>query len=101
MWLLKMLPPDTPWSLDGLTAGEADFALVLYRQAFPMLGGRCKKAEMIGGDVDSAPTAKAAQYSADIPIMGPYGHWPLRSMIVGSTTTAMVRALTLPVLLFR
>ncbi len=66
-----------------------------------VLGDRCKRAEIIGGDVDSALKADAGQCNADMLVMGAYGHSPLRSMIVGSTTTAMIRGLQLPVLLFR
>jgi nucleotide-binding universal stress UspA family protein len=33
--------------------------------------------------------------------MGAYGHGPLCSMLVGSTTTEMIRCCTIPVLLFR
>lgn len=66
-----------------------------------VLGDRCKRAEIVGGDVDGALKADAAQCNADMLVMGAYGHSPLRCMIVGSTTTAMIRGLTLPVLLFR
>lgn len=34
-------------------------------------------------------------------VMGAYGHSPLRTLIVGSTTTAMIRTVRVPVLLFR
>ena len=34
-------------------------------------------------------------------VMGAYGHSPLRNLIVGSTTTAMVRTVRVPVLLVR
>lgn len=34
-------------------------------------------------------------------VMGAYGHSPLRSLIVGSTTTAMIRAVEVPILLAR
>jgi len=33
--------------------------------------------------------------------MGAYGHSPLRTLIVGSTTTAVIRGVKLAVLLFR
>lgn len=71
------------------------------RSAREVLGGRSKRAEIISGDVDAALKADAGQCNADILVMGAYGHSPLRSMIVGSTTTAMIRGLALPVLLFR
>ncbi len=34
-------------------------------------------------------------------MMGAYGHSPLRTLIVGSTTTAMIRTVRVPVLLMR
>jgi nucleotide-binding universal stress UspA family protein len=34
-------------------------------------------------------------------MMGAYGHSPIRTMIVGSTTTAMIRTVKAPVLLVR
>jgi nucleotide-binding universal stress UspA family protein len=34
-------------------------------------------------------------------VMGAYGHSPLRNMLVGSTTTQMIRAGQTSVLLFR
>ncbi|WP_448580416.1 universal stress protein [Thermaurantiacus sp.] len=42
-----------------------------------------------------------ARTSARLLVMGAYGHSPLRSFIVGSTTTALMRACPVPVLLFR
>ena len=71
------------------------------RWAAEVLGDRCRRAEIVGGDVDGALKAEAGQIGADMLVMGAYGHSPLRSMIVGSTTTAMITRLTLPVLLFR
>jgi len=69
--------------------------------ASEVLGDRRKRSEIIGGDVDGALKADADRSGTDILVMGAYGHSPLRSMIVGSTTTAMIRRLALPVLLFR
>jgi nucleotide-binding universal stress UspA family protein len=37
----------------------------------------------------------------DLLLMGAYGHSRLRNMIIGSTTTAMIRTCKIPVLLFR
>lgn len=41
------------------------------------------------------------QGGADLLVMGAYGHSRIRSLIVGSTTTAMVRSCKIPVLLIR
>ena len=45
--------------------------------------------------------AQVAATGAELLIMGAYGHSPLRAMLIGSTTTHMIRSCTLPVLLFR
>ena len=42
-----------------------------------------------------------AMRERDMLVMGAYGHSALRAMIVGSTTTAMMRTCQVPVLLFR
>ena len=41
------------------------------------------------------------QHQGSLLVMGAYGHSPLRTLIVGSTTTAMVRTVHVPVLLIR
>jgi len=66
-----------------------------------VLGARAKRAEIIPGEADDVLIADAAQCGADLVIMGAYGHSPLRTLIVGSTTTAVIRGVHLPVLLFR
>lgn len=42
-----------------------------------------------------------AQTSGALLVMGAYGHSPLRKLIVGSTTTAMIRSVHVPMLLVR
>jgi nucleotide-binding universal stress UspA family protein len=37
----------------------------------------------------------------DLLVMGAYGHSRIRSMIIGSTTTEMVRSCLIPVMLIR
>jgi nucleotide-binding universal stress UspA family protein len=56
---------------------------------------------MIDGKPEEVIAGKIAATGAQMLIMGAYGHSPLRAMIVGSTTTEMVRSCTIPVLLFR
>jgi nucleotide-binding universal stress UspA family protein len=43
----------------------------------------------------------AAEGSIDLLVMGAYGHSPMRHLIVGSTTTAMIREVKIPILLCR
>jgi nucleotide-binding universal stress UspA family protein len=55
--------------------------------------------------VDGQPEEAISAYLAKIPdamlVMGAYGHTPLRRLIVGSTTTAMIRTVDVPILLVR
>lgn len=71
------------------------------RWAGEVMGVRSKRTEIISGDVDEGLKSDATQCNASILVMGAYGHSPLRNLIVGSTTAAMIRGLALPVLLFR
>jgi len=55
--------------------------------------------------VEGAPEAVIAERtddgSIDMLVMGAYGHSRIRSMIIGSTTTEMIRSCQIPLLLFR
>jgi len=44
---------------------------------------------------------RVGQLDIDLLIMGAYGHSRIRHLIVGSTTTAVLRSCTIPVLLLR
>lgn len=55
---------------------------------------RKAKPEQLIGDI-------VAQTPGAMLMMGAYGHSPLRTLIVGSTTTAMIRTVRVPVLLVR
>lgn len=57
--------------------------------------------EVIDGKAEEVIASQIAATGAQMLVMGAYGHSPLRTMIVGSTTTEMVRSSTIPVLLFR
>lgn len=57
--------------------------------------------EIIDGKAEGVIMGQIAATGAQMLVMGAYGHSPLRTMIVGSTTTEMVRSSTIPVLLFR
>ena len=56
---------------------------------------------LLAGSVDEVLVAEVEARGADLLVMGAYGHSALRRLIVGSTTTAMVRSCRVPVLLFR
>ena len=53
------------------------------------------------GRPEDAIAAAAAATPQALVVMGAYGHSPLRSLIVGSTTTATIRTVRVPVLLVR
>ncbi|WP_417460082.1 universal stress protein [Kordiimonas sp.] len=53
------------------------------------------------GDPDNAIKAKVEREGFDMLVMGAYGHSRIRNLIIGSTTTEMVRSCLVPVMLFR
>ncbi|RJE80122.1 universal stress protein [Paracoccus sp. JM45] len=56
---------------------------------------------LLEGAADTALSAKIESEGYDLLVMGAYGHSRIRSMIIGSTTTQMLIACKVPVLLFR
>lgn len=80
---------------------ESDRNRDCLRWAVEVLGERASRAEIVPGDAEGVIVADATRCGADLLLMGAYGHSPLRTMIVGSTTTAMMRSVQLPLLLFR
>lgn len=53
------------------------------------------------GNPDAVLQQVAKERGIDLFVMGAYGHSPLRNMLVGSTTTQMIRSGQMSVLLFR
>ncbi|WP_017670500.1 universal stress protein [Blastomonas sp. AAP53] len=53
------------------------------------------------GSPDGVLQQLASERAIDLFVMGAYGHSPLRNMLVGSTTTQMIRSGQISVLLFR
>lgn len=53
------------------------------------------------GHAEKVITQEVETSGADMLIMGAYGHSRIRSMIIGSTTTSMIRSCLIPLLLFR
>ena len=60
---------------------------------------RLEKAEP--GHPDEAIVSVVERTDADLLVMGAYGHSRIRNLIIGSTTTALLRACTVPVLVVR
>ncbi|WP_170310932.1 universal stress protein [Paracoccus indicus] len=73
-----------------------DEALLRLRAA-----GLHAEAVVLEGSADTALSERIETGGHDLLVMGAYGHSRIRSMIIGSTTTQMLIACKLPVLLFR
>lgn len=58
-------------------------------------------AEQVDGQPDRAIAAEVDKRAIDLLVMGAYGHSRIRNLIIGSTTTEMIRSCMRPVLLFR
>jgi nucleotide-binding universal stress UspA family protein len=63
--------------------------------------GHDTSSHLVEGHPESALGAYVTESGADIVVMGAYGHSRIRSLIIGSTTTAMIRSCLVPVLLVR
>jgi nucleotide-binding universal stress UspA family protein len=53
------------------------------------------------GKADEAISAYVKSNAIDLLVMGAYGHSHIRTLIIGSTTSSMLRSCPIPVLLFR
>lgn len=89
---------------DVLTAGEASpeaqkhmgWALAALREA-----GFSPEAAFQSGAADTVIADVAKARGSDLLVMGAYGHSRIRNLILGSTTTQVLRSCLLPVLLLR
>ncbi|WP_348760771.1 universal stress protein [uncultured Salinisphaera sp.] len=63
-------------------------------------GARVQTA-VLSGDVEPALHAYQRDQNCDLMVMGAYGHTRIRHMLVGSTTTDMIRRAEVPVLITR
>jgi len=53
------------------------------------------------GDADEVISETVAQENIDLLVMGAYGHSVIRRLVIGSTTTSLIRTCHIPILLFR
>jgi nucleotide-binding universal stress UspA family protein len=89
--------------VDVVMAGHEDQANAMHLNwARELLATReTAHLSIVDGKPEEVIAGQIAATGAQMLIMGAYGHSPLRTMIVGSTTTEMVRSCSVPVLLFR
>ena len=64
-------------------------------------GGYVVEAEIVLGQPETVIAQAVETEGIDLVVMGAYGHSRIRSLIIGSTTTEMVRSCKIPVVLFR
>lgn len=63
--------------------------------------GVAAETSLIPGQVDTVIAAAVDAQAIDLLVMGAYGHSRIRSLIIGSTTSEMLRSCKVPVVLFR
>jgi nucleotide-binding universal stress UspA family protein len=80
-----------------------DEALKHLREAERIMrdGGRTPICQMLHGDTEEAISSYVSSSDIGLLVMGAYGHSRIRYLIIGSTTTEMIRTCKVPVLLFR
>jgi nucleotide-binding universal stress UspA family protein len=58
-------------------------------------------ADLLAGDPDEVIASEVEKREIDLLVMGAYGHSRVRNLILGSTTTHLIRTCHIPVVLFR
>jgi nucleotide-binding universal stress UspA family protein len=64
-------------------------------------GGYSVRADIFPGQPDAVITRTVENEGINLLVMGAYGHSRIRSFVIGSTTTEMIRSCKVPVVLFR
>jgi nucleotide-binding universal stress UspA family protein len=59
------------------------------------------RCDIIPGQAEAEIARVVEQDGVDLLVMGAYGHSRVRSLIIGSTTTEMIRSCKIPIMLFR
>lgn len=88
-----------------LSVGPADVARQRQLEGAANLlteaGYAVETVHVVNGQVESVIVAEAEKRQIDLLIMGAYGHSRIRDLIIGSTTSLVMRNCRLPTLLFR
>lgn len=64
-------------------------------------GGYSVKADIVAGQADTVIARTVENEGINLLVMGAYGHSRIRSFVIGSTTSEMIRSCKVPVMLFR
>lgn len=88
---------------DVLMVGESTVNAAHMEWAITQLqaAGFQPQAHVAAGSADAVIAEHVVRLSIDLLVMGAYGHSRIRTMIVGSTTTQVLRQCQIPVLLLR
>lgn len=85
----------------GDKTSESEAMLKQAQDKLTAAGFTVQAAFISGKSVADAVASTIAEHAIDLLVIGAYGHAKLRSLILGSTTTALIRKSDVPVLLFR
>ncbi|GGK40619.1 universal stress protein [Salinarimonas ramus] len=90
-------------AVEVITVGDGEAARTRVEAAAERLraAGRAATGRVVAGEPEEAIGAAVEASEADLLVMGAFGHGRLRALVVGSTTTAMVRRCRIPVLMVR
>ncbi len=88
---LLMVGPD-----DAEHVRQLEWAIAQLQRA-----GFAPQAAIVAGEVEKMIAQQVETHAMDLLVMGAYGHSRIRSMILGSTTTHLLRTCKVPVLLLR
>nr|WP_300306498.1 universal stress protein [Halomonas sp.] len=80
----------------GDNRSQLDWALETLRHA-----GHVAEGDIRAGEVEETLRAYQQEHDIDMLVMGAYGHSRIRQLLVGSTTTSVLRSAGTPVLLLR
>ena len=93
---------DVPCHLITINNGSASNTASLEQAETVMRdAGYDVSSEVLDGDAEYSISKKVEEGGFDLLLMGAYGHSRIRNLIIGSTTTEMIRSCKVPVLLFR
>lgn len=84
----------------GAETAEARAELTGARQVLELAGFEVPTS-LLPGDAESVLGRYQQEHGIDLMIMGAYGHSRIRHLLIGSTTTAMLRKSVIPLLLLR
>jgi nucleotide-binding universal stress UspA family protein len=79
----------------------ATVAHMAWARALLEASGVSPHTEMIPGHADQVIADYVHERNMDLVVMGAYGHSRVRQLMVGSTTTTMIRSCLVPILLVR